>query len=201
MLRIRAKKDDVVTYCLAGSFVSGSRRDVAAVLEHLGNKVVEDISGQVDYLLIGSKTEAGNSTIADALDFLYRGHRITLLHEGHWIGSLESEPEAVALLKKAAALEDASAFKRAASKAKDVLWAGSHLVRLRYRNAKGEESDRDVRLQKVTAEDDGRPAALVGYCMLRKMNRTFKSANVIAAEIIDTESGEVAELRELLARL
>lgn len=201
MLRTRLKKSAVVTYCIAGSFVSGSRRDVAAVLEQMGNKVVEDISGQVDFLLIGTKTEAGNSTIDAALDFLYRGHRITLLHEGHWLEFVESDPEAFAILKSAKALDDASAFKRPASKAKDVLWEGAHMVRFRYRNAKGVESERDVRLQKVTAEADGSPAALVGYCTLRKMNRTFKAANVVSAEVIDVESGEVAELQALLARL
>lgn len=200
MGRTHVKNSVVTTYCLTGSFVSGSRRDVAAVLEHMGSKVVEDLSGKVDFLLVGAKTEAGNSTVQAALDFLYRGHRITLLHEGHWLEEVERDPAAVSLLLQAKTLDDAGAFKRPPSRAKDVLWeGGGHLVRFRYRNAKGEESERDVRLQKVTGENDGRPAALIGYCMLRKMNRTFKAANVVSFELIDDQAD--GELQTVLSRL
>lgn len=199
MSKNHAKSDVVTTYCLTGSFTSGSRRDVAAVLEHMGSKVVEDLSGKVDFLLVGAKTEAGNSTVQAALDFLYRGHRITLLHEGHWLDWIERDPAAASSLSQAKALDDAKAFKRAPSKAKGVLWEGAQIVRFRYRNAKGEESERDVRLQKVTGENDGRPAALVGYCMLRKMNRTFKAANVVSFDLIDDQAdGELQAVLSLL---
>lgn len=187
------------TYCLTGSFVSGTRRDIAAVLERMGSNVVEDMSGNVDFLLVGAKTEAGNSTVQAALDFLYRGHRITLLHEGHWLAFVESDRAGASLLQQAKTLEDAGAFKRAPSKAKGILWEGANIVRFRYRNAKGEESERDVRLQKVTGENDGQPAALVGYCMLRKMSRTFKAANVVSCELIDDQPD--GELQAVLSRL
>lgn len=196
----RITKKNGVTFCLAGDFACGSRRDVAAVLAKINSRVVEDISGQVDYLLIGANTKAGNGAIDAALRLIYEGYRVTLLHENHWLEWLDSDPETFNVLKDAVRLPDASAYRKAPSRAKAVLWEGDHLVRFRYRNTKGEESDREVKLKKVSGTD-GQPVDLSGYCMLRKMSRTFKAANVIAAEIIDTESGEVAELRELLARL
>lgn len=199
MSKTDAKSRVVTTYCLTGSFASGTRRDVAAVLEHMGSKVVEDLSGNVDFLLVGANTESGNNTVHSALDFLYRGHRITLLHEGHWLEWIESDQAATSLLQQAKTLDDAGAFKRPPSKAKGVLWEGAHMVRFQYRNAKGEESKRDVRLQKITGESDGRPAALVGYCMLRKMSRTFKAANVVSCELIDDHPD--SELQVVLSRL
>lgn len=195
------RKPGPVTFCLAGSFASGSRRDVAAVLTKLNYRVVEDISGQVDYLLIGSGTAEKSGAIDAALSLIFEGYRITLLHEDHWLEWLGNESEAVFdLLKDAVKLPDAGAYRKVPSKAKDVLWEGDHLVRFQYRNSKGEESDREVKLKKVSGAN-GVPKDLSGYCMLRKMSRTFKASNVISAEVIDTESGEIGDLRELLARL
>lgn len=199
MNKADSKSRVVTTYCLTGSFISGTRRDVAAVLEGMGCRVVEDVSRSVDFLLVGAKISAGNSTIQAALDLLYGGHGITVLHELHWLRWMDSDQAAASLLQQAKGLDDARAFKRPPSKAKGVLWEGAQMVRFEYRDSKGEKSERDVRLQKVTGEADGRPAALVGYCMLRKMSRTFKAGNVVSLELIDDQLD--SDLQAVLARL
>lgn len=189
------------TYCLTGTFELGTLRDVSAALNKLQCRVLEDVSSKVDYLLIGALTEGRTAPMDAALNLIFEGRAITLLHEAHWLAGLGNCPEVVEILDKARQLPDGSAFKRAPSKAKTAAWEGQVLIRLRYRNAKGEESDREVRLHKVTTEPNGRPAALIGFCLMRQMNRTFKAANVVSTGIVDSESGDLSELQALLAKL
>lgn len=191
------------TYCLTGAFDTGSSEDVAALLAQLNCRVLDEVSPKIDYLLIGRKRRASDSTeaIEAAIQLLMQGHQITLLHENHWLASLGSDPEKWqhVVMAKASVGEKVPRKPRRAS-GPPALWEGDHLVRFRYRNAKGEESEREVKLHRVSGAN-GRPADLTGYCLLRKMSRTFKAANILHAEVIDGETGEVTGLKELLSRL
>jgi len=191
------------TYCLKGTFETGSRDEVSSFLERLNCRVLDEVSRKIDYLLIGGKRRGKevDEAIEEACFLIEEGRQITLIQESHWVELLSRDAEAWALLS----LVKAEAGKGMVRKPRrsvgpPPLWEGDHLVRFRYRNAKGEETDREVKLHRVSGEN-GQPEKLSGFCLYRNMNRTFIAANIVSAEVIDAESGEVGELKELLARL
>lgn len=189
------------TYCLTGDFDTGSIEQMTRILTEFNYRVLPEMSRKIDYLLIGRKTKACTPEIEQAVLLLQQGHQLTVTHENHWLELLERDLGAWQSLHRAKATNGELAPRKARKeKSANLLWEGAHLVRFRYRNAKGEETDREVKLHRVTGEN-GQPEKLSGFCLYRNMNRTFIAANIVSAEVIDAESGEVGELKELLARL
>lgn len=191
------------TYCLTGTFDIGSIDEVSGFLERLNCRVLDEVSPKIDYLLIGRKRKGKDvdEAITEACCLIEEGRQITLIHESHWVEMLSRDTKAWELLALVKAEADSGMVRKPRrTVGPPALWEGSHLVRFRYRNAKGEETDREVKLHRVTGEN-GQPEKLSGFCLYRGMNRTFIAANIVSAEVIDAESGEVGELKELLARL
>ena len=188
------------TYCLTGTFDTGSLDEMTTILTAFNYRVLDEVSRKIDFLLVGKKTRGFTDEMEQALALLRDGHLITVMHEDHWLEALGERLGAWQTLHQVDTLAAEPTPKRPRKAPANLLWEGDHLVRFRYRNAKGEETDREVKLHRVNGEN-GQPEKLSGYCLYRNQNRTFFAKNIIAAEVIDVESGEVAELQALLARL
>lgn len=191
------------TYCLTGKFDTGSRDVVRGFLERLNYRVLDEVSPKIDYLLIGRKRGGFDvdEAITEACCLTEEGHQITVIHEEHWVELLSRDAEAWRLLSLIKAGEGEKMVRKPRREVGlPALWNGDHLVRFRYRNANGVETDREVKLHRVTGEN-GQPEKLSGFCLYRNQNRTFLAKNIIAAEVIDVESGEIGELVALLKRL
>ncbi|TLX57862.1 hypothetical protein DN826_06405 [Stutzerimonas nosocomialis] len=81
----------------------------------------------------------------------------------------------------------------------ETIWTGSKRIRFAYRNAMSDGSDREVTVHKVEAgsghDDD---IYFQGYCHLRNEPRTFRLDRVKGRKVVDTGTGEIGTLRQVL---
>lgn len=57
----------------------------------------------------------------------------------------------------------------------------------KYRDRNGDVTDRVLEVNRYSAEH------LVGYCALRRCQRTFRIDRIVNSEVIDTTTGEVID--------
>jgi NAD-dependent DNA ligase len=76
---------------LTGMFESGSRANVAALIEAFGGSVAADVRATTDYLLIGSVASASwahssyGRKIECAVEMRTKGHPVAIICETHWL--------------------------------------------------------------------------------------------------------------------
>lgn len=83
--------DHSATYCFTGKFVTGTRKVVQASATEKGGSIKNDVSKEVDYLVIGTlasrdwRFTSHGRKIEYALELQKSGHPITIISERTWL--------------------------------------------------------------------------------------------------------------------
>lgn len=81
-------------FVLTGKFASGSRKECEAIIADLGGEAVKGVSGQVDYLVIGTLVsdqwahESYGRKIEKAVELRNSGKGVSIVSEEHWAGHI-----------------------------------------------------------------------------------------------------------------
>jgi NAD-dependent DNA ligase len=78
-----------ITFCLTGTFRSGLPEEITQSLATVSCQVRQEVSREVDYLLIGDETLGFTPEMEEALSLLHDGHLIRVVHENEWLGILD----------------------------------------------------------------------------------------------------------------
>lgn len=82
----------------------------------------------------------------------------------------------------------------------EEIWQGNKRIRFAYRNAVSDGTDREVSVRKVMSAGSGHDDDIYfqGYCHLRNEPRTFRLDRVKGRKVVDTATGEIGTLRQIL---
>lgn len=81
-------------FVLTGRFASGSRKECEAMVCSLGGETAKGVSGQIDYLVIGTLVseqwihESYGRKIEKAVELRDAGKGVSIVSEEHWAGSI-----------------------------------------------------------------------------------------------------------------
>lgn len=85
------KYRNYTTFCFTGKFSCGTRRDLEEQVKEKGSKKTKDVSGSVDYLVVGALASrdwictSHGRKIEAAHALQKKGHRIAIISEEQWI--------------------------------------------------------------------------------------------------------------------